>query len=213
MTQKHWRHRRTTPSRGPIAVASALAAGLLISGFTVWTASSAAFTGSTDNTTNQWHAAKVALSDNDGGATAMFNQTLMTPLTSVSKCIVVTYTGDVAPTGNVMLYGLASSVSTTPNLAQYLDLQIQVSDYSSAGAAFDCSGFDPLTNANTISTGTTLYTFQTTKTGFGNGVDTTWHPAAGDSKMFKFTTVLQDNNAANDKDITGVPFTWEVERS
>ena len=205
-------------SRGPVAVAAGLLAGLLISGFTVWNASSAAFSGTTRNDDNEWHAISVALDDNDASDTrVMFNETMLTPGQQTSKCIVVSYTGDapIPVSESVKLYGEAASVAATPNLSQYLTLEIQIADYDPGqlDTVFGCAGFDPVggIGASTIYSAQTLYTFQSTETNYGNGVDSGWRPSVGESRMFKFTTTMSASNTANGLDIDTIPFIWEVQ--
>ena len=57
----------------PVFRLGASLAAFLLVGILVITGSRAAFTATTDNTANNWAAGDVAISDDDGGATAMFN--------------------------------------------------------------------------------------------------------------------------------------------
>lgn len=97
---------------GPIAVASGLIVGLLISGFPVWSASAAAFTATTANPGNRFHSGGVTLTDNGDGSTAMFASSTAKLIsgTPVAECIRVKYVGDVNTASAVRLYGDATKV-------------------------------------------------------------------------------------------------------
>ena len=174
-----------------------LAGAVLLTGAFIVTASIAAFSDTTDNTGNTWSTGTVILEDNDLGA-AMFTVTGMKPLDVVEKCIVVTYKGTLLP-ADVLLYG----VSGGSGLDAYLDLVID----EGTGAAFgNCSGFSFTSN---IFTGT-LTSFAATHTNFGDGAGI-WSPSANpESKTYRFTVTLQDDNAAQTLDATAT-FTWEAQ--
>ncbi|MCH7583504.1 MAG: hypothetical protein IIC72_12875 [Acidobacteria bacterium] len=174
-----------------------LAGAVLLTGAFIVTASIAAFSDTTDNTGNTWSTGTVILEDNDLGA-AMFTVTGMKPLDVVEKCIVVTYKGTLLP-ADVLLYG----VSGGSGLDAYLDLVID----EGTGAAFgNCSGFSFTSN---IFTGT-LTSFAATHTNFGDGAGI-WSPSANpESKTYRFTVTLQDDNAAQTLDATA-EFTWEAQ--
>lgn len=187
----------------PTAIVAVLA-GVLGSGAMVWSASNAAFSGTTVNPANSWAAGAVTLTDDDGGS-AMFNATGMTPSSgNVVKCIVVTYSGTVTPPGTIKLYG--GTLGGTPGgLAPYLNITIETG--TGGTYANDCSGFGSPT---TIYATNTLANFQSARTNFTNGVDTLWTPAPGATRVFRFTASVADNNAANGLNCT-MPFTWEAQ--
>ena len=174
-----------------------LAGAVLLTGAFIVTASIAAFSDTTDNTGNTWSTGTVILEDNDLGA-AMFTVLDMAPLDVVTNCIVVTYEGTLLP-ADVVLYGVAGG----SGLDAYLDLVID----EGTGAAFgNCSGFSFASN---IFTGT-LTSFAATHTNFGNGAGI-WVPSANpESKTYKFTVTLQDDNAAQTLGATAT-FTWEAQ--
>ncbi|BCY06804.1 hypothetical protein [Actinoplanes sp. L3-i22] len=194
-----------------MAVAAGLAVGLLISGFTVWNASSAAFSGTTDNTANQWVSGAVNLADNDGGATAMFASAAKQGTAALSKCIEVTYVGDIAtPAANVRLYGDSTKVAAA-DFSTYIGLTVEIGSFSVAPGVdptASCANFVADAVAPLVSS--TLYTFENTKTSYASGVDTGWLPAIGAKKAFRFTTQIQNTAAAENNSITGIPFTWEL---
>lgn len=186
----------------PAAVVSVLV-GVLGSGVMVWRASEAAFSGITQNPTNNWSSGTVSLSDDDSD-TAMFTVTGMTPTVNNTgtKCILVTYTGSVALTNPVKLYG---AIAGGNGLAGYINLQVE----SGTGATFSsCAGF---AGGTVIYPTGLLSTFGTTYTTYANGLSTGWTPAAnGQTRAFRFTYTLADDNAAQTKTCS-MPFTWEAQ--
>ncbi|GAA0811102.1 hypothetical protein [Spirilliplanes yamanashiensis] len=182
----------------PTAVVAVLA-GVLGSGVMVWKASEAAFTATTANPTNNWAAGSVALVDDDSEA-AMFNVSGLTP-TGVStgeKCIAVTYNG--SATAPVKLYG---AVPGGTGLAGYLRLKVEM---GTGGGFGSCTGWTE--TVADIFPDALMSTW--TATGWANGL-TTWTPTGtGQTRVFKFTYTLVDNNAANGK-TASMPFTWEAQ--
>ena len=176
-----------------------LAGAVLLTGAFIVTASIAAFSDTTDNPGNDWSTGTVILKDDDGGSTALFTVTNMAPLDVVTNCIVVTYEGTLLP-ADVVLYG----VSGGTGLDAYLDLIVE----EGTGGIFDnCSGFSA---TSTIYTGGTLADFAAAHINFGNGVGT-WVPSANpESRVYRFTVTLQDDNAAQTLDATAT-FTWEAQ--
>jgi hypothetical protein len=159
----------------------------------------AAFTSTTANAANSWSAGTVALTDDDSG-TAMFAATAMAPGDAVTRCITVSYSGSVDAA--VRLYG---SITGGTGLGTYLNLTVE----RGAGGSFaDCTGF---VSAESVYTGT-LAGFTATHTGFANGAGT-WSPVGGapvDTMTYRFTTTLQDDNAAQGLSATAA-FTWEAQ--
>lgn len=191
---------KTAPAegkRGWVRLGTVLAA-LLMVGAVVVVGSRSAFSDTTDNPGNSWTAGTVIITDDDGGSSAMFNATAMAPGDSVTKCIVVTYSDTLVP-ADVVLYG----VSGGTGLDAYFDVTIEE---GSGGAFSSCTGF---TLNSTPYTGT-LANFSATYTNFGNGI-TGWSPAANpESKTYRITVSLQDNNAAQGLNGTAT-FTWEAQ--
>ena len=187
-------NRRMNPSLlrlGVMAAAMVLVSALVLIG------SRGAFSDTTENAANNWAAGTVTITDDDVAA-VMFNTTGMKPGDSVENCIVVTYSGDLLP-ATARLYG----VSGGTGLDAYLNLTIAE---GSGGVFGNCTGF---ILATTPFSGT-LASFSATHTNFGNGV-TGWAPAANpESKTYRFTLTLQDNNAAQGLNATGT-FTWEAQ--
>lgn len=209
MTEKRGR------SRGPVAVAAGLLVGLLISGFTVWNASAAAFSGKVDNDTNSWNAARIRLTDDVAGA-VMYSLTDQTPGSGVvERCITIDYDATVAPSTNVFMYATGTVAA---NLAQYVDLSIEVgTDDGTVAANFSCTPFQSLGVPKFwTGGGTTLADFVTNESTFALGWDTGWTPtvaAPGNQRMFKFRASVQNNNLANGLSVSGIKFTWEVQKN
>jgi hypothetical protein len=177
--------------------ALAMVASLGFVSVLVMTSSRAAFVDTTDNTSNQFSAGTVALSDDDSG-TVLFNVSNLAPTQSRSNCVNVAYTGSLA--ANVHLYGAASG-----SLAQYLDVTIQV---GTGGTFDDCTGFSP---GSTLYTGT-LQSFAATRTNFANGL-AGWNGATNPSnRTYRITVTLQDNNAAQGLS-AAADFTWEAQNT
>ena len=187
---------------GKVQIGAAAASLLLVSLF-VLRVSSAAFSATTENTGNSWSTGSVALTDDDGGGVgqAMFNVSSMVPGQTVTKCIVVTYAGDVDPTG-VKLY--VSSL-TDGGLAPHLDVTVEEGD---GGTYADCTGFSP---TNTI-VNKTLTAFNTDHSGFGNGAGV-WDPAAtGEDKTYRFSVTLgSDTPSGSQGDDAQASFQWELQ--
>jgi len=174
----------------------ALLAAFLMVGAVVVVSSRSAFSDTTDNASNSWTAGTVVITDDDGGS-AMFNATAMAPGDSTTECIAVTYSGSLVP-ADVSLYG----VSGGTGLDAYLDVTI---DLGTGGAFGDCTGF-----AGSNSYTGTLANFSATHTNFGTGVGG-WSPAVNpESRTYRITVTMQDNNAAQGLNGTAT-FTWEAQ--
>lgn len=196
-------HSLTTPTGGPTAqrhamvrLGAALAAFLVV-GALVVVSSRSAFSDTTSNASNSWSGGTVVITDDDSGS-AMFTATNMKPGDSNTNCIVATYSGSLVP-ADVKLYGTSGGAG----LDAYLDVTI---DIGTGGAFGNCTGF---TLSSTPFTGT-LATFASTYTNFGNGI-AGWSPAANpESRTYRITVSLQDNNAAQGLNGTAT-FTWEAQ--
>jgi hypothetical protein len=184
--------RRSRLTRGVVL----LVLGLLGSAVLIWSSTQAAFSGTTGNAGNAWSAGSVSLSDDDTGAAA-FSVTGLKPGSTGSKCVEVTYTGNIA--SSVKLYTTATSYTGT--LGPYLNFTVQL---GSGGTYADCTGFSSEATLHN----TTLSAFSSGYTNFGNGVGS-WTPSTnGDKKTYKFTYTLQDDDSAEGAS-AGIGFTWE----
>ena len=110
----------------------------------------------------------------------------------------VIYSGKLLPS-DVNLYG----VSGGTGLDAYLDVTVEE---GSGGVFGNCTGFTP---TSTIFTGT-LTSFAATHTNFATGAGA-WNPAVNpESRTYRFTVTLQDDNAAQGLNATAT-FTWEAQ--
>ena len=186
----------------PAASIGVIGAAVLLTTALIMTASMAAFSDITDNSGNTWSAGTVVLNDDDGGVSAMFTVGNMAPLDTVIECIVVTYSGSLLPS-DVNLYG----VSGGTGLDAYLDLTVEE---GTGGQFGDCNfggGFTPIGPA--IFTGT-LASFDGLHTDFASGAGA-WIPGANpESRTYRFTVTLQDDNGAQGLGATAT-FTWEAQ--
>lgn len=180
----------------------AVGAAMLLVTFLIIGHSRAAFSGTTVNSGNFASAGSVTLTDNDAAA-AMFNVSGLAPLQSAVRCIQVDYTGSLDPSA-VKLY--KSAVSGT-GLEAYLDATIEIGTWSGAAPAFpSCTNFSP---SSTIFPTAALSSLFSARTNYGNGL-TAWDPAGAETRVFRITLALQDNNLAQGLNTT-FDLTWEVQ--
>ena len=179
---------------------AAFAFSLLFVSFLVVGTSRGAFSDTTDNVSNSVSAGTVAIVDDDSSS-VMFNVSGMVPNDTAVNCIVVTYQGDITPSSPIQLY--RSGANTGDGLDQYLDLDVEV---GTGGAFGNCTGF----SATSTLFNNTLQNFAATHLDFASALGTAWTPTgAGQSRTFRFTLTLQDNNAAQGLS-AGFGFTWEA---
>lgn len=161
------------------------------------------FSSTTQNDSNVFAAGTVSIGDNDAGS-AMYNVTNAAPLTSVQKCIKVTYTGSLA--ADVKLY----TTSSIGAIGQYVNLTIETGTSSGSPTFPGCGTY---TSEATIYSGT-LANFGSTKNSYGNGVSaypgsqTQW--SQNDAVVYRFTLSLQDTNAAQGLSSGSHSFIWEA---
>jgi hypothetical protein len=152
-----------------------------------WSTSSSAYSGVTANPSESWTAGTVTISDDDGGG-AMFTVGGLTSATpAASRCLTVTYTGNVAAPVKLYLTGL-----TGTGLGTYLNLTVEA---GTGGGYGSCTGF----SGSTIYSGT-LGGFSTAYTAYSNGLSASWTPSTnGAQKVFRLTYSLQNNASAPGK--------------
>jgi hypothetical protein len=183
-------------------LALVLFVALLLGVTLVHQASSAAFRDVAGSTGNMWTAGTVSL-DDDATAPLFGDVTGLTPASAGSRCIAITYTGDVS--AEVSLYGV-----TGGTLAPYLNLTVEQGTGGTFGGGDPCSGFTPIGGA--VYSGT-LAGFGG-HDGFAAGVPAAatdrWHPAAaGDTRVYRFSYTIADDANAQSTDATA-SFTWEA---
>ena len=201
------REPRRTPSK---LVATALVLGVigLVAGIGTWSA----FSSTTSNDGNRFEAGTVVISDDDGNpGVAMFNLSDLKPGqpgSAGAKCIKVSYTGSLDAI--VKLYGS----TTSGTLGSYLD--VKVTRGTIAAPSFpSCTGFLADTTeylgagkgAGVVYNGL-LASLPAT---YDAGIEypgAAW--AKNTSAVYKFEATVQDTNAAQGLNATGVKFTWEA---
>jgi predicted ribosomally synthesized peptide with SipW-like signal peptide len=170
----------------------------------------AKFSRTTSNPGNSFAAGTVNIADNDAGAA--FSIPTMSPGSSASRCIRVTYTGSL--TSNVHLFG-----ATTGSLAPYLNLVV-TRGTESAPSFPSCSTFTAdATNyigsgAGVVYSGT-LSNFASTYSDYASGlVDVptgaqNW--ATNNSHSYQFTVSLPAGASSSAQGLTsGATFYWEA---
>jgi hypothetical protein len=187
------RHRSTVTG---LVRLTAVATALLMLTVLIVNRSEAAFSATTDNTTNTFATGSVVLTDDDGGS-AMFTAASMTPGTPVVECITVTYSGTLTP-ADIRMYGTSGGT-----LAPYLDAGVEVGTGGSFG---DCSTF---VSSSTLYTGT-LSGFSTTHTNWATGLATFTAAANPTSRTLRFTFDVQNDPLAQGKTATA-DFTFEAQ--
>lgn len=155
-----------------------------------------AFSSTTDNTGNLFEAGTVYITDNDGGASSLYNVSNAKPGDTVTSCIKVTYTGSLNAT--VKLYG-----SGVGALGPYVGLTVV--EGTGGGAFGNCTGFV----AGSTIFNSTLDTFPTT---YAGGISTggTWTNPTTVTYQFTVTLPAAVVNAAQGLSTGLHSFTWEA---
>jgi hypothetical protein len=214
---------------------------LLGSGALIYQASNAAFTASTSTGSNSWSAGNVFVSNSSSGS-ALFSVTALKPTTAAaatSKCLTVSYTGNLAANVRMYLTGYSSTMrpagppgpvgAGTTDLGDYLRVIVE----EGTGTQTDCSDFastryltSGTTNGQSIgSLSTALTAFGSTYPGPSNA---SWAAPASSVgtpsvKTYKVTYWLPDigqtgapsQAALDDLQNTSLSttFTWEAQNS
>jgi hypothetical protein len=172
---------------------------VLASAALVYQASNAAFTATTSNAGNSWTAGNVYLSDSQNG-TALFSVSNVTPgaANKVSKCIKVSYTGNLA--ANIRLYmpSWTSTARSSPAGTELIGDYLQSIIEEGTGNNSNCSDFSRTAYVTSGTTnGETLKTFRTNYSAWANpgtydGDAVTWSVSGAATKTFKITYWLPD---------------------
>jgi len=196
-----------TENRRGRKVALTLVLLLMLGAFGVATWS--AFSSTTANTGNSFTAGTVTIADNDAAA-AMFSMTGMTPSSTETACIKVSYTGTL--TSNVRLYGTTTGTGLDP----YINLTVTRGTYSSDPGFDSCTNFtadstDYIGSGAGIMYSGTLTAY--TDSYVAGTVDpTSGSPEAwtnGENHVYEFVVTVADNNSAQGLNATQT-FTWEA---
>lgn len=163
-----------------------------------------AFSGTTSNPNNNFTAGNVTITDNDAG-NFMYQVTNGKPGTTNDACIKVTYTGSLD--SNVRLYA-TNPISGSG--ANFINLTVTPVTFAGAPPAFpSCTG--------AANDGAAIYNGSASgmPTTFGAGAidfpgtGTKW--ATNDAVYYKFSTSVQDTNAAQNATTGLHSFTWEAQ--
>ncbi|MGY4645336.1 hypothetical protein [Cellulomonas sp. URHB0016] len=197
--------RRTT------VMAAAVVVGLIASGGLVLRSTEAVFSANVTNGSNSWNTGSVAISTDLAGV-VMFDSAVgkdgkMKPGTVLTKCIQVSYTGDVA--ANVKLYTSVSAENGTPGLLNDLTFEINEGTGTPAANAA-CTGFTPGTVIQGGLPTDKLSAF-TAKTTYASGVST-WAPTGPATKMYRFMVTMPAASTLQAAGATAT-FKWEAQSS
>jgi len=184
---------------GKLRIVGVVAGLVLVSGV-VLQVSSAAFTGSAQNTGNSWDAGTVSFDDTNP-AGALFTASNIKPGYTATQCIEVTYDGSITPASGIR-FGATVTESNDGDgngLGDDLDVVVKM-----AAAGVDCNPLASLV-------GSTIAT--TTIAGLASGTTTSWIPTGGtpSTRAFEITVTL-GSDTADDAQGDGVDatFTWSA---
>jgi len=199
---------RPRPSRiaAKLLLAAAVAATLSVGALTDTFSS---FNDVTHNTPNAISAGTVAISDNDAGA-ALLTLSGAKPGSTVSGCIVVTYSGTLP--SSIVLYGTTSGTG----LDAYLDLTVTRGSISGTPAPGSCTNFtadaaDYISRGGGVIYSGTLQGWpDTSAAGLADpkaGSAAVWTP--GESHAYRIQATVQASTGGQGKTATQT-FTWEA---
>jgi hypothetical protein len=167
-----------------------------------------AFSSTTSNDNNTITAGNVNISDNDAGSAA-YSLSTAKPGDSASRCIIVTFTGNLP--SSVKLYRSAFTGST--GLESHVDLVIT----KGTGSNSNCSDFSPAASGSSVYN-STLGSFSATS--WSNGIaltnasgSSTW--SQNDAVTYKVQATLQSSAPSTDQGLTTGThsFTWEAQNN
>jgi hypothetical protein len=194
-------------------LAAVVAAILAVTALVV-SRSESAFSSTTGNSGNTLSTGSVVLSDNDSGG-ALFNVSGLIPGQVTTRCIEVTYSGSMAPSGAVRLYGAYvdgpdANATADSALADYLDLRIELGN-SGVTCSSTFAGSTLFDSTTPTASAGTMTAFTSSYDDWASGLSTTWSPPANSNltRAFRITATVRDDNGAQAR--TAEPaFTWEV---
>jgi hypothetical protein len=208
MADRETNERRRRAVRGAAPLVGLLAAGLL-----VWQGSNAAFSATTQSTTDAWTAGTLTMTNNGGTATyaatttATFNETPIKPGSTGTKCITVKSAGSA---GAMKLYRTALADSA-PSIGAQIQLTIDAAPVAS-DVLVGCAGFPAsgVTNVATAVPITALPTTYAAATGPVTVAAGTQLVAYRIAWTFVSTGTTAGDNALQSKTVTA-GFTWELQ--
>ena len=160
-----------------------------------------AFSSTTSNDNNNFTAGTVTIADNDANA-ALYTLTNQKPGVTTDRCIKVTYGGSLD--SDVKLYS-----TTVGGLGANL-INLTVTAGTGTITFPSCTGFTPDAGAPLYSGVASGFptSYATGISDFPGTVATKW--ATGDSVVYRFSTSVQDTNAAQAATTGTHSFTWEA---
>lgn len=168
--------------------------------------SSAAFTATTEEPGNAFETGAIALTD-DGQVSAMFDVTGMLPGDTETRCVNVTYTGDVAPADLAAVKVFAGGAQVdTDGLAAELDLQIR--EGSGAAVSPSCAGFVAASTSYATAAFSTFLAATTYAAGWG-----TWTPSGSpETRSYEIAVTLPADapDTTQGDTLSDVEFVWEL---
>jgi hypothetical protein len=197
-------------NRSRTILAFAALAALLLMTLLVSRASTAAFTADATSTGNFLKTGEIALGTHDGSGETDFGTIFavdnMLPGQEAQRCVVVSYAGPDGIDANV---DVTAALNGATGLESYLDFSVEVIDdasgYDFAGvnAGFDCDGFTDAADSTPYVAGTldAFATAGSADTPFVGG-------AAEDTKVFRLTATLQNQQDAMGEEVDDVTLTW-----
>ena len=167
---------------------------------------SAALTDTTSNEGNEYDAAQIDLTDNDGGA-FMYKVDNAYPGEVTERCIRVSYTGT---TGSTVKLFMPTPIG---EVGEYVDMTVTAG--TQATSTFpSCAGFTPATGGD-LYTGT-LEGFQDDHASAGSGIAHSPNGAGpwedDDSVVYRVRLTLQDGTRPPGANFSGVhTYTWQAD--
>lgn len=160
----------------------------------------------TENTGNVFDAGSVAISDDDGGSTALYSVSGLEPGQGVEKCIKVTYDGSLA--GEVRMY----TDSSIGALGSQVDVQLTPGTQTGSPTFPSCAGFTPdaggdLFDGNLASFAATYGSWGSGLLDDGPAAATSW--SAGDSVVYRLRVTVADDDTVINKTTGSHRFVFE----
>lgn len=209
-----------------------VAIALVFSSAVIWQATYASFSIATSNPSNSWTSGSVSLTATNGSGgsltgSAVFAATGWRPGDTQSRCITVTYGGNITAGSAVRLYatGVINSAAVNGHsLSSYLQVAVTegtgATDTSCTGFVAGATLFDSATNSGptsaTVIAGS-LMDFSTNHSAWSSGAVSAWTPSTiSTAKSFRFVVNFGSSGSnTTDTDLMGMTatsaFTWEVQ--
>ncbi|WP_433304670.1 hypothetical protein ACQP2F_15790 [Actinoplanes sp. CA-030573] len=185
------------------SIAASVVASVVVSSLTIQT-SGATFSGFAANAGNTINAGSVGLSNDDAANTALTWSSAL-PETLFTRCVTVTYDGNLVLSQPVRLFASSSAGS----LPSYVKFRVEEGSGAQDSA---CTGFTPsavLFDASTPSPSNgTLAAFVASKSSYSTGLGS-WVPTAtGQQRSYRFTLELLPDESAQGSTLS-IGLTWQ----